>query len=537
MKRRIVASLAVSMALAGRGWTQSPSPLPDVAKNESGGRAKVSVPDESRLSGWVIGRKKAAVPDSRVMPAGGGGRATINAPDSGRATINVPENAVAELMPVPADQPPAEKPAEKIAGPDTKPIPGILATATPAAAACQPNGPCPKPSLIDTHTGPCEQLWGRVSYLYWRIEDMPVPQILAADAAGNPLLGNTNVDFGNFSGGKIEAGTWLNACHTVGVEFGGFILQERDRTQSVASIGSTTINRPSFDPVTNRFQPFFVATPGVLAQGIAPLSGSLSMQANSQLASGEFNFVRNLYYGCSWSFDALVGVRYIQLEEDLQLRQISNQLLLPGPRPTPANPGFIVDRQAGFSTLEINDRFQTRNAFWGGQVGGRFEARRGIWFGSVTGKVALGNNHQVSVVTGETNAANPAGGRLGVVGGFLAVPGGEPAINPFTGANLGVNPLANAGTQKTDWFTVAPEIGLQIGAQVTHNVRVHVGYNFLYMNNVVRPGDVISNVVNFRFVPSTPDYKLLSGSAQPAVRTSRDDFNAHGVELGVSVLF
>jgi len=528
MKRRIVASLAVSLALAGRGWTQSPGPAPTSPKPGPGGRAKVAIPDGPSPASRPAGRVSLAIPDAPPTAELG----------ESRAPIVVPDNAVDNLAPVPVEQPPVAKPAEVIPAPDKKPAaPTPAPLPAPASAACQsPNG-CPKPPLIDTHCGPCEQMWGRLSYLYWRVEDLPLPQVLAIDAAGNTLLGNTNVDFGNFNGGKIEFGTWLNARHTFGVEFGGFILQERDRSASLSSNGTDTIIRPSFDPVTNRFQPFFVATPGVTAFGVAPQSGTLAVLAASQLASAEFNFVRNLAYCTTWSFDALVGVRYIQLEEDVQIRQTSNQLLLPGLRPTPANPGFLVDRQPGFSVLEINDRFQTRNQFWGGQVGGRLEARRGIWFGSLTGKVALGNNHQVTVVTGETNGTNPAGGRRGAVGGFLAVPGGTEAINPFTGRVIGVNPLANAGTQKTDWFTVAPEVGLQVGAQVTHNVRVHVGYNFLYLNNVVRPGDVINNAVNFRFVPSTPDYKLLSGSAQPAVRTSRDDFSAHGVELGVSVLF
>jgi hypothetical protein len=526
MKRRIVASLAVSLALTGRGWAQSPSPTPTAPKPGPGGRAKVVIPDAPRGASRSGGRTSLAIPDALSLPP----------PGEARATIVVPDSAVSDLAPVPVDPPPAVKPIEVPAAPADKPaVPAPLPA--PAAAACQPPNGCPKPPLIDTHCGPCEQIWGRLSYLNWRIEDLPLPQVLAVGAAGNTLLGDTNVDFGNFNGGKLEFGTWLNARHTLGVEFGGFILQERDRSATVGSDGSATIIRPSFDPVTNRFQPFFVSTPGILALGVAPQSGALALLASSQLASAEFNFVRNLAYCPTWSFDALVGVRYIQLEEDVQLRQTSNQLLLPGPRPTPANPGFLVDRQPGFSVLEINDRFQTRNQFWGGQVGGRFEARRGIWFGSLTGKVALGNNHQVTVVTGETNGTNPAGGRRGAVGGFLAVPGGTDAVNPFTNQVIGVNPLANAGTQKTDWFTVAPEVGLQVGAQVTHNVRVHVGYNFLYMNNVVRPGDVINNSVNFRFVPSTPDYKLLSGSAQPAVRTSRDDFSAHGVELGVSVLF
>jgi hypothetical protein len=350
---------------------------------------------------------------------------------------------------------------------------------------------------------------------------MPIPLVLAANTgtpgnrfgAADPVIDPRNVDFGDLNGGRVEVGAWLDPRHTCGVEFGGFLLQERSREFAASSDAVPNLARPIFDPVVGRFN-FAVADAGLSR-------GSVSALASTQLGSAEFNVVRNVAFSESWSFDALFGTRYIDLDEDLQVRH------------TTTGAGLVLNNTADFVRLDVSDRFRTRNQFWGGQVGARAEARRGIWFGSLTGKLGLGNNHQVSEVAGQTVGTDAAGTTTTAEGGLLALLGGP--VRRTDGSV--VFETANIGRRKTDWFAVAPEVGVQVGAQLTRSVRVHVGYNFLYINNVVRPGDLIDPVVNLRFVPSHPDFRTESAVAQPTTRTSRDDFIAHGVELGLGLQF
>ena len=80
-------------------------------------------------------------------------------------------------------------------------------------------------------------------------------------------------------------------------------------------------------------------------------------------------------------------------------------------------------------------------------------------------------------------------------------------------------------------------MGLQAGAQLSRFVSVHVGYNFLYINNVVRPGDLIDTTVNRKYLPYSNAFGSQSGANRPAFRNNRDDFIAHGVEVGMSFTF
>lgn len=386
-----------------------------------------------------------------------------------------------------------------------------------------------KRSLIDTHTGPQYQVWGQVSYLYWRMTDLPVPQILAT-VNGNPAIGGSEIDFGNFNGGRFLGGFWTDCNHTRGFEVGGFVLQERTRSAQLSSNGQDQIERPFTNASTGAADAMTVA--GVLrdiaGQPIANIAGTFSAAVSTKLGSIEGNFVRNIYNDCGWSLDTLLGFRYISLEDKLDM--VADSQAVGGTTP------FVIGGLPGFDHQTITDSFHTRNQFYAGQIGVRTEFRSGIWFGTLTGKLALGSNHQTSNISGSTVGTNPAGGRLGIDGGLLAVPGGQQV-----GVDANGNPIllqyANAGSFKTDWFTVAPEVGIQVGAQVTRCIRAHVGYNFLYINNVVRPGDLIDTTINKRYVPSDPAYLSVSGPARPQVRTSRDDFIAHGVEVGIQLLF
>jgi hypothetical protein len=88
-------------------------------------------------------------------------------------------------------------------------------------------------------------------------------------------------------------------------------------------------------------------------------------------------------------------------------------------------------------------------------------------------------------------------------------------------------------------FAVVPEVGLNIGYQITSWASVFVGYTFLYTNNVVRPGNQINRNINpTQSTAITEDPAPQSqGPAQPSFKFNSSGFWAQGINVGLSLRF
>jgi hypothetical protein len=164
------------------------------------------------------------------------------------------------------------------------------------------------------------------------------------------------------------------------------------------------------------------------------------------------------------------------------------------------------------------DQFQTRNRVYGGQIGSRFEFYKDSWFIAAITKVALGPNQQSLDITGNTTVPL-TGGLPPPTGGFLALKG------------------ANIGTHSTNWFVIVPQVNIQLGYQLSDHVLFHVGYDFLYINNVARPGNAVNSNINPTLLPTSSTFGAIPGQPQPLVPLNKEDFWAHGVEFGVELRF
>src|SRR5262249_18176204 len=241
-------------------------------------------------------------------------------------------------------------------------------------------------------------------------------------------------------------------------------------------------------------------------------TGTFTFSSSSRLWGAEANVARNLTASNRGSFDLLFGFRYLDLQEDLALGQTA-QALAEGAlvfNPMPGNRQPLPDG----SSLSLFDRFHVRNQFYGGQLGGRYEYRLGIFVLNLQGKVALGPNHQSIEVSANSTATTPTGAS--------SLPSGLPAL---TGTNTGR--LTN------NRFAVVPEGNFEIGCQITRYLQIQVGYDFLYVNNVVRAGSQVSSNINTAFVPSLPTFNPGIGPALPHLSLPKDDFWAQGVHFGV----
>src|SRR5205807_3112524 len=138
-------------------------------------------------------------------------------------------------------------------------------------------------------------------------------------------------------------------------------------------------------------------------------------------------------------------------------------------------------------------------------VGVRGEWRRDRFFVNARALVGLGSTHQHATIIGSTTVTPPGGAPTVVAGGLLAQP-------------------SNIGSYSRDKFSFVPELGINVGYQVTDHLRAFVGYTFLYWDDVVRPGDVIDVGLNPTQLPSANGPGRLIGPARPAFQFHDSNF-------------
>jgi hypothetical protein len=433
------------------------------------------------------------------------------------------------VQPSPADTPNATSP------PATTPPANTPAAQRPAAGNCAASEPAKQP-WHDCHCGPQNEVWFDASYLvYWvKQARIPAPLVTTGPVAGGGipgtpgtvvLFGGNDYDYGTFSGLSLNGGMWLDCRHTFGVELNGFFLGRQSVGATFASdaTGTPFLARPVLNGLTLTPTPVFVSVPGLL-------TGSIDVRTTSQFSGAGFNFVKNISHSDTLTIDSLAGFRYLDLSEGLTVNQVS----------TPLGGGTLAFNGGALPPgvgVALADNFHTRNQFYGGVLGGRGEWRFGSMFVDVLSTVALGPNHEVLEINGLSRSL--AGGPV-APGGLLAVGGGNEAV---LGTNNGVPAViayrhqGNIGRFTTNRIVYAPEVGITAGAYVTSHVKLGIGYNFLYMSDVMRPGTQIDPVINPRFVPTSPAFGSVSGGSFPTLTGRHEDFHAQGIQFTVEVQY
>lgn len=371
--------------------------------------------------------------------------------------------------------------------------------------------------------GPTGNLYGTVEFLLWHLRDSKLPPLITTSsvltrnvpfipgAIGSPgtveLFGG-DINHGWTPGVRGTLGYWFDPCQTLGIEGGVFGLEHRGVTYVAGSEGNPPLFRPFFNQSPTLVPPFV----GEDVQDVAfpsELSGVVIANLDSRLWGAELNLRKSLCYGMTrhctcYSVDLLGGFRYLSLDETLQIdedlvtRRVDNLGPPPGTR-------FV-----------LHDEFRTDNRFYGGQLGAVAEFRRGVWFLNVRGLVALGGTRQEVRIDGATVATAPNGQTLVRRGGLLTQP-------------------TNIGHYERTVFSVVPEVGINVGCQVTEGLRIFAGYSFLYWSNVARPGEAVDRVVNVTQLPGSP--VPFSGPARPAFVWSDTDLWVHGLNAGLELRY
>lgn len=355
--------------------------------------------------------------------------------------------------------------------------------------------------------GCCERrgrgLYIQGEYLLWwfRSNSLPAlvttgdPNDLQPGALGLPatrvVLGGENIEQDAQSGIRLTVGVPLRSCWALEGTF--LYVGESSTRLGVASNGSGTsavLSRPYFDIVNNIENADPVALPFV--QG-----GAVNVELQSRLWGFEVNGRRTGRNGAN-GLQFLAGFRYLELEENLTITATTQDI--------PVGTG---------NRTVLVDFFGAENRFYGGQVG-----LAGEWcFGKLSvgaqGKIALGCLEQRQNINGSRVIVDET---TGTTTAFAAALLAQPT---------------NTGEFSRNRFAVVPEININLGYQVTERVRATVGYTFLCISDVTRPGEQIDRVINTtQFPPNN-----LTGAARPTATFRDGDFWTHGLNVGVEFKF
>jgi hypothetical protein len=354
--------------------------------------------------------------------------------------------------------------------------------------------------------------------LRWWFKGSPVPVPLlttTSDPTARPLaafnepgttvlLGDQDLGGGHW-GGRFTLGGWLDDRRQIAAEGSYFVLGNHTTTRTATSTGqpgSPILAVPFIDADAMTENTFVLAAPGSFAGGAA-------LSLSSRLQGADLLCAATACEGSRCHVQILAGFRYLDLVENLTYATASTGL-------SGSNTDLV---------LNTVDQFNMRNQFYGFQFGARADYRIGRLAVCASASVALGDMSQTGEFNGltVTNFFNgPAGGR------FTGVP-----TQVLPGAGTFVQP-SNFGSVDRNQIAVAPEVSVQIGYQLTQRVRLFAGYDFLYLSNVLRPGNQIDREINVgQTVQGAVAGTAAAPGARPAVSLIGSDFWAQGVNLGL----
>lgn len=357
------------------------------------------------------------------------------------------------------------------------------------------------------------RLWGGAEYLLWRLKSSPVSvplitinddpaSIAALNEPGTRVLfgagsgERTNLDW--FGGMRFTLGGWADADEVFGLEASGFLLERRNLIFSAASAGGAN---PVVSIPANSVVPFLGNPAGETSQNSAGFPNRISAHLNTRMWGMEANGILDLYSNKCARITAILGFRYFDLLEHLSLTD-------------------TIDDAGTGGLLFLRDDFGTRNQFYGGQIGTHAAWMRGRWQVDATAKIAFGSTHQTMDLDGETTVTN----------GAIGFPTGTIRQGTFVEAS-------NRGRHNRNVFAVVPEVQVNVGYQLTKNIRPFLGYNWMYLSNAARPGNQVDRNINPTQQPFFVPPGTLTGPAAPLANFRSGDFWAQGFNLGVEVRY
>ena len=339
--------------------------------------------------------------------------------------------------------------------------------------------------------------WAEIDYLAWTVKGDRPPPLVTTSPAGTPLpqagvlglpttsvlFGDSSVNGGWRSGGRLQAGYWFDPQHSRGIEASFFDLQDASTGFATDSSAHPILARPFVNALTNQPSASLVGFPGLV-------SGSVAVNESSRLLGFDAHYRQELGMWSGQRISALIGYRYLRSSDKLSIPEATNSIL--------------------FGPIGSIDAFNATSNFHGVDLGVAGEWRRGPWTLEWRGTLALGANFNSAEINGMTTANFFGGGATPLPGGLLAL-------------------SSNIGNFSQTRFSIVPEMALKAGYQVAPQWRVVAGYDLLYWTDVQRAGGLIDTTINPLLIPQpTP-----GGPLRPMPVFNTSPLLAQGFNVGV----
>jgi hypothetical protein len=234
-------------------------------------------------------------------------------------------------------------------------------------------------------------------------------------------------------------------------------------------------------------------------------SGLATLKVKNSMQDAELNGSFKVFqYENSWNLRVFSGFLWWNFYEKMTFSTDSPSIIPP------------------IDVFYTQDAFQTRNNFYGGQVGlqGQYEWKHFSFL--CKGQVALGGMDQKLTIDGRlvTSDFNSSDVLQTFRAGYTALP-------------------TNEGIFRQTKFSVMPQVHAEIGCQVTKWLNIHVGYTFLYATQVLWASNQIDNNINPSQSPAISGNTslLVVGEALPKPLLQTAGFWTQGINAGITLQF
>ncbi len=313
--------------------------------------------------------------------------------------------------------------------------------------------------------------WAEIDYLAWTVKGDRPPPLVTTSPAGTPLaqagvlgLPTTSVLFGDSavnggwrSGGRLQAGYWFDPQHSRGIEASFFDLQDGSTGFAANSGTNAILAQPFVNALNNQPNASLAAYPGFI-------TGAVAVNETSRLLGFDAHYRQDIGTWSGQHISALIGYRYLRSSDNLSVP--------------------VALSAVGFGAFSEFDAFSATSNFHGVDLGLAGDWKRGPWTLEWRGTLALGANFNSAGISGATTANFFGGGPTTLPGGLLAL-------------------SSNIGNFSQTRFSMVPELALKAGYQIAPQWRLIAGYDLLYWTEVQRAGGLIDTTVNPNLIPPT----------------------------------
>jgi putative beta barrel porin BBP7 len=354
-------------------------------------------------------------------------------------------------------------------------------------------------------SAPDDSFWFTGEYLFGWIRGTNLPPLVTTSSAGTAqadagILGRatTSILFGGKVNDEVRSGLRLGTGyvydqeHGLGFEAGFTYLASQTSDFSASSNDFPILARPYNDanaatPATTP-QAVLIAFPG-------QSTGTVDVEAESgNFYEAHLDWTENIVDTGWMSIGCLMGYRFSRYDDALGIRQ-------------------FITPSVGTQIATV-DEFGAQNQFHGLDLGLQAQLSWKNLSLNLLGKVAPGSIFREVNINGSQVVTATGSAPVNSTGGVYAL-------------------SSNIGNHSSNNLSLFSEVGGTLNWRVRSNVRVHLGYSAMFLNDVARSHNQIDFTVNPNLFPPA----TTGGPNRPSFQLHHTDVWLQSINIGADFFF